>query len=134
MGINQLELHASKGKRAYNQGSDRNPYAMRKSTRRSLSDFSAELVRRKVYPVVAAYAIVAWILLQVGEVTFEPLGLPDWVMRVLVIAVIAGVPIAAIVAWMFDITPTGIRRISFRVAPTYPQVMFRQSQCCPSQT
>ena len=83
---------------------------MRKSTRISLSGFSAELARRKVYPVVAAYTIVAWILLQVGEVTFEPLGLPDWVMTILVIAAIVGLPIAIIIAWKFDITPTGIRR------------------------
>ena len=83
---------------------------MRKSTRLVLSEFSAELVRRKVYSVVAGYVIAAWVLLQVGEVTFEPLGLPDWVMTSLVLAAIAGVPIASIVAWMFDITPQGIRR------------------------
>ena len=83
---------------------------MRKSTRLVLSEFSAELVRRKVYSVVAAYVIVAWILLQVGEGTFEPLGLPDWLMTALVLAAIAGVPISIIVAWMFDITPHGIRR------------------------
>lgn len=83
---------------------------MRKSTRLILTDLSAELVRRKVYPVVVAYVIAAWILLQVGEVTFEPLGLPDWVMTSLVLAAIAGVPISIIVAWMFDITPSGIRR------------------------
>lgn len=83
---------------------------MRKSTRLILSDLSAELVRRKVYPVVAAYAIIAWILLQIGEVTFEPLGLPDWSMTVLVLASIAGIPISVAMAWMFDITPTGIRR------------------------
>lgn len=83
---------------------------MRKSTRLILSDFSAELVRRKVYPVVAAYAIVAWILLQIGEVTFEPLGLPDWAMTVLVLAALVGVPISIAIAWMFDVTPTGIRR------------------------
>jgi len=83
---------------------------MRKSTRLVLSEFSAELVRRKVYSVVVAYVIAAWVLLQVGEVTFEPLGLPDWVMTSLVLAAIAGVPVAAIVAWMFDVTPQGIRR------------------------
>ncbi len=76
----------------------------------ALSGFSAELVRRNVYPVVVAYAFAAWILLQIGEVTFGPLGLPDWVMTVLVIVVIAGFPIAAILAWMFDFSPRGIVR------------------------
>ena len=71
--------------RAYNRASNRKS-VMRKSNRLILSEFSSELVRRKVYPVVATYAIVAWILLQVGEVTFEPLGLPGWVMTSLVIA------------------------------------------------
>jgi len=77
-----------------------------------LSGFSAELVRRRVYPVIVAYALFAWVVLQIGEVTFEPLGLPGWVMTALVLVVIAGFPVAAILAWMFDITPSGIRRDS----------------------
>jgi len=77
-----------------------------------LSRFSAELVRRKVYPVIVAYAFAAWILLQIGEVTFGPLGLPEWLMTALVIVVIAGFPVAVILAWMFDIAPSGIRRDS----------------------
>ncbi len=75
-----------------------------------LSGFSAELVRRKVYPVIVAYAVIAWVLLQIGEVTFGPLGMPDRVMTALVIVTIVGFPIAAILAWMFDIAPSGIRR------------------------
>jgi len=75
-----------------------------------LAGFSAELVRRRVYPVIVAYALIAWALLQIGEVTFEPLGLPGWVMTALVFVAIAGFPVAAILAWMFDITPFGIRR------------------------
>ena len=75
-----------------------------------LAGFSAEMVRRRVYPVIVAYALVAWALLQIGEVTFEPLGLPDWIMTALVVLAIAGFPLVAILAWMFDITPFGIRR------------------------
>lgn len=83
---------------------------MRYQRRSFLAGLSAEMLRRRVYPVVIAYALVAWALLQIGEVTFEPLGLPGWVMRSLVVVAIAGFPIAAILAWMFDITPSGIRR------------------------
>ena len=83
---------------------------MRKKPLSLLSRFSAELLRRRVYPVIVAYAFVAWILLQIGEVTFAPLGFPGWVMTTRVISVIAGFPVAAVLAWMFDITPTGIRR------------------------
>lgn len=85
---------------------------MRKKPLSLLTGFSAELLRRRVYPVVVAYALVAWVLLQIGEVTFEPLGLPDWMMSALVIVVIAGFPVAAALAWMFDLTPAGIRRDS----------------------
>jgi TolB-like protein/tetratricopeptide (TPR) repeat protein len=67
-------------------------------------------VRRSVYPVIVAYAVVAWVLLQIGEVTFSPLGLPDWVMTALVILAIAGFPVAAVLAWMFDVKPSGIHR------------------------
>ncbi len=57
---------------------------MKKGPLSLLSGFSAELVRRKVYPVIVAYAVVAWILLQIGEVTFGPLGVPDWIVNVAV--------------------------------------------------
>jgi len=87
----------------------KNPFSL-------LSGFSAELLRRKVYPVIVAYAVMAWVLLQIGEVTFEPLGLPEWLMTALVIVTIAGFPIAAILAWMFDIAPSGIRRDTSRSA------------------
>ena len=71
---------------------------------------SAELRRREVYPVIVAYAVVAWILLQIGEVTFAPLGLPDWVMTALIVVAVAGFPVALVLAWVYDITPQGIRR------------------------
>ena len=61
---------------------------------------------------MAAYAVFGWIVLQIGEVTFEPLGLPDWLMTVLVIVVILGFPVALVLSWIFDITPKGIRRDS----------------------
>jgi adenylate cyclase len=100
---------------------------MRKSTRLVLGEFSSELARRKVYSAVAAYAVVAWILLQVGEVTFEPLGLPGWWMTSLIVAVIAGMPIVATVAWFFDLTRAGLRRdspASFKTTPTVAVLPF----------
>lgn len=68
--------------------------------------FFDEMKRRKVYPVIVTYAIAGWLLLQVGEVTFEPLGMPGWLMTALVIAVIAGFPIVFLLAWVFDIRLT----------------------------
>ena len=74
-----------------------------------MTDFSRELKRRRVYPAVATYAVVSWILLQVGEVTFEPLHFPGWVMSRLVMLVIIGFPIVVVLAWFFDLTRQGIR-------------------------
>jgi len=102
--------HARKVAAAYNIGCAAVGTRMKKRLLSKVSWFSAELVRRKVYPVIVTYAIASWVLLQIGEVTFDPLGVPDWVMTALVVVVIGGFPIAAVLAWMFDIAPTGIVR------------------------
>lgn len=83
---------------------------MKKHPQFSWSELSAELKRRRVYPVIAAYAVVGWIVLQVGEVTFEPLNLPGWVMTALIVGVILGFPVVLVLAWVFDLTSAGIRR------------------------
>ena len=83
---------------------------MKKPSLYSWTRLSSELKRRRVYPVIAAYAVVAFILLQIGEITFGPLGLPNWVMVGLIVVVIVGFPITVVLAWIFDITPGGIRR------------------------
>ena len=69
--------------------------------------FFEELKRRKVFRVAATYAVVAWILMQIGEVTFPALNIPEWVMSTLVVLLLAGFPIAVIFAWIFDKTPQG---------------------------
>ena len=83
---------------------------MKKPSLYSWTRLSSELKRRRVYPVIAAYAVVAFILLQLGEITFGPLGLPNWAMVSLIVVVIVGFPVVVVLAWVFDITPTGIRR------------------------
>jgi TolB-like protein/Flp pilus assembly protein TadD len=85
---------------------------MKKPLYSTWSELTAELRRRRVYPVIAAYAVVAFILLQIGEITFDPLGLPNWAMVSLIAIVIIGFPVAVVLAWLFDITPTGIKRDS----------------------
>ena len=71
-----------------------------------------ELKRRKVFRVAATYAVVAWILMQIGEVTFPALNIPEWVMSTLVVVLLAGFLIAVIFAWIFDKTPDGIVKTS----------------------
>jgi TolB-like protein/Flp pilus assembly protein TadD len=69
-----------------------------------------ELKRRSVFRAAALYAVVAWVLVQIGEATFEPLGLPEGSQRLLIILVALGFPVAVVLAWIFDITPEGIVR------------------------
>jgi len=82
---------------------------MKKRRPFSWAELSSELKRRRVYTVVATYAVVSWILLQVGEVTFAPLHLPEWAMSRLILLVIIGFPIVIVLSWFFDITRQGIR-------------------------
>lgn len=67
-----------------------------------------ELKERKVLRVAIAYVVVAWIVMQVGEVTFSALKLPHWSQSLLVIFSLLGFPIALVMAWAYEITPDGI--------------------------
>ena len=78
--------------------------------RNALAGLLGQLRRRGVFTATAGYAIVAWILLQIAEVTFEPLHLPDWALTGLVVAAIAGFPVVVVVSWFFDIGRHGISR------------------------
>ena len=73
-------------------------------------NFFAELKRRNVYKVAVAYAVVAWLLLQGASIVLPSFEAPSWTMKVLIIALAVGFPIAVILAWAFEITPEGIVR------------------------
>ena len=75
-----------------------------------MSNFLEELKRRKVFRVSATYGVVAWVIMQIGEVTFPALHLPDWVLTAVVVILLIGFPIVTIIAWIFDKTPEGIVR------------------------
>ena len=75
-----------------------------------MTGFVSELRRRKVVRVAVAYALVAWLLIQVAETTFEPLRLPDWSVTLVVMLAILGFPLALVLAWVFEASPKGIRR------------------------
>jgi len=70
----------------------------------------AELRRRKVFRVAAVYLVVAWLVLQVADVVFDPLGLPSWSLKLVILVAVLGFPLACAVAWAFDVTPRGIER------------------------
>jgi TolB-like protein/Flp pilus assembly protein TadD len=73
-------------------------------------NFFAELKRRNVYKVAAAYAVVAWLLMQVASQIFPFFEIPNWVVRLVVLLLIIGFPIALIIAWAFEATSEGIKR------------------------
>src|SRR6266478_4927590 len=73
-------------------------------------NFFAELKRRNVYKVAVAYAIVAWLLIQVATQVFPFFEIPTWAVRLVVLLLILGFPIALFLAWAYEITPEGIKR------------------------
>jgi RNA polymerase sigma-70 factor (ECF subfamily) len=70
----------------------------------------AELKRRNVCRVAIAYAVVAWLLMQVASQIFPFFQIPNWAVRLVVLLLIIGFPVALILAWAFDLTPEGIKR------------------------
>lgn len=75
-----------------------------------LPGFLAELSRRNVFRVAAAYVIVGWIVLQVVGLLAPNLGLPDWTVALVFILLLAGFPVAMLLTWAFELTPRGIER------------------------
>src|SRR5256714_14549109 len=73
-------------------------------------NFFAELKRRNVYKVAVAYAVVGWLLVQVATQVFPFFEIPNWAVRLVVLAIVIGFPIALIVAWAFELTPEGLKR------------------------
>jgi len=69
-----------------------------------------ELKRRNVFRVVIAYAIIGWLLVEVASVLFPTFEAPAWVMKVFATVVILGFPLAIVFAWIFEMTPEGLKR------------------------
>jgi len=92
------------------------PEPIRPRARRTvmLHEFWQELKRRHVVPVIAVYSAVVFLLLQVAQLTFQPLGLPPWAYTFVLVIGIFGLPIAAVLAWAFDLNLTTEREGSRR--------------------
>ena len=76
----------------------------------NLQNFFAELKRRNVYKVAVAYAIVGWLLVQVATQVFPFFEIPNWAVRLIVLMIVIGFPIALVIAWAFELTPEGLKR------------------------
>src|SRR5215212_11715582 len=73
-------------------------------------NFFSELKRRNVYKVAVAYAVVGWLVVQVATQTFPFFDVPNWAVRLVIIVVVLGFPIALTIAWAFELTPDGLKR------------------------
>src|SRR5881227_3072794 len=82
-----------------------------------MSNFFEELQRRKVYRVAAAYIIAAGFIIQIGSAVFPAWELPNWTLRLVVVLLLIGFPIALILSWAYDVTPQGIRATPAVSAP-----------------
>src|SRR5207302_10275759 len=63
-----------------------------------------------VYKVAVAYAVVGWLLAQIATQIFPFLEIPNWVVRLVIVLIAIGFPIALVIAWAFEATPEGIKR------------------------
>src|SRR5437762_1278536 len=75
-----------------------------------IDNFLAELKRRNVYKVGIAYIVAGWALSQGIAQVFPVFDIPNWIIRLIVLLIILGLPIALVLSWMFEITPEGIKR------------------------
>jgi TolB-like protein/Flp pilus assembly protein TadD len=75
-----------------------------------IDNFFAELKRRNVYKVAAAYAVVGWVVIQVSSTVLPTFHAPEWVVQTLIVLMALGFPIALLIAWAFELTPQGLKR------------------------
>ncbi len=73
-------------------------------------NFFGELKRRNVYKVAVAYMVAGWALSQGIAQVFPVFDIPNWIIRLIVLLIILGLPIALVLAWTFELTPQGIKR------------------------
>src|SRR5256886_9418990 len=84
-------------------------------------NFFAELKRRNVYKVAVAYAIVGWLVVQIATQVFPFLEIPNWIVRLVIVLVAIGFPIALVIAWAFELTPEGLKRTEVADAAPAPR-------------
>ena len=72
--------------------------------------FISELKRRNVVRMAVLYVVASWVVLQIADVLFDPLGLPEWTFRLVLGLLLLGLPLALIFSWVFEITPEGLKR------------------------
>src|SRR5262250_3327035 len=75
----------------------------------AMTGFFDEVKRRKVYRVAAAYIVAAGGIIQLTSAAFPAWELPNWALRLVIVLLLLGFPIALMLAWAYDITAQGVR-------------------------
>ena len=75
----------------------------------------AELKRRNVFRVAIFYVVASWLILQVGELIFDLLGVPDWALKAVFGVMLLGFPMALILSWIFEVTEEGQNHFEIQV-------------------
>src|SRR5881397_3984367 len=95
-----------------------------------MNGFLEEVKRRKVYRVAAAYVIAAGGIIQLASAAFPAWELPNWAIRLVVVLLLLGFPIALILAWAYEFTPAGIKRTE-EIAPDKSTTPSRSQRAAP---
>ncbi len=74
----------------------------------NLKNLFAELQRRHVYRAAVVYTMTSWLLIQVATQVFPFFSIPDWIVRLIIILLVLGFPVAVALAWAFELTPQGL--------------------------
>ena len=74
-----------------------------------MGNFFSELKRRNVFRSGVAYGVLAWVFLQVTAIIFPALGVPVWVMTMIIVLIALGFPLTIVLAWFYEITPEGVK-------------------------
>ena len=77
-----------------------------------MNSFFRELKERKVYRVALGYGVVAWLVVQIASTVLPTFHVPEWVLQALTVMVALGFPVALVLAWAFDVTPSGVEKTS----------------------
>ena len=96
------------------------------------SSFLSELKRRKVYKVEVAYGVASWLLIQAASIFLPTFNAPPCMMKAIVVFLALGFILSAILAWVFDITPQGIKRTA-DISPTKRLRSFGSSRRTPGR-
>ena len=76
--------------------------------------FIEELRYRNVFRVAIAYIVAGWLIAQVADLAADAFGAPDWVMKMLIVTILMGLPVALFLAWAYELTPGGVKRAGGR--------------------